>query len=414
MSIRHGEAVTRPSEVESTYAWLRLAASVLIGTVGNIGMWAVVVVLPAVEAEFGVARAGASLPYTITLLAFAGGGIFTGRLADRYGVILPVVGAAILLGLGYVLTSRADSILQFAIIHGLLIGIGSSGTFGPLLADISHWFTRHRGFAVAICASGNYLAGTVWPPLIHHFAATYGWRETFFGLGLFCLMTLLPLALITLRRPSPHQQISEAELVAAGSQARLGISPNVLLGLLVVAGVSCCVAMSMPQVHIVAYCGDLGYGAARGAEMLSLMLGFGIISRLISGWIVDRIGGLATLLLGSTLQAIALFLYLPFTSLPSLYVISALFGLFQGGIVPSYAIVVREYFAPEEAGTRVGVVLMATLIGMALGGWLSGALYDLTGNYQAAFINGILWNVLNIAIVGWLLLRKRAQSTVVA
>src|SRR5690606_1248616 len=123
--------------------------------------------------------------------------------ADRYGVILPVVGAAILLGLGYVLTSRADSILQFAIIHGLLIGIGSSGTFGPLLADISHWFTRHRGFAVAICASGNYLAGTVWPPLIHHFAATYSWRETFFGLGLFCLMTLLPLALIALRRPSP-------------------------------------------------------------------------------------------------------------------------------------------------------------------------------------------------------------------
>src|SRR5688572_11144137 len=161
MSVRHGEVVTRPSEVESAYAWLRLAASVLIGTVGNIGMWAVVVVLPAVEAEFGVARAGASLPYTITLLAFAGGGIFMGRLADRYGVILPVVGAAILLGLGYVLTSRADSILQFAIIHGLLIGIGSSGTFGPLLADISHWFTRHRGFAVAICASGNYLAGTV-------------------------------------------------------------------------------------------------------------------------------------------------------------------------------------------------------------------------------------------------------------
>ena len=413
MSVRHGEVVTRPSEVESAYAWMRLAASVLIGTIGGIGMWAVVVVLPAVEAEFGVARAGASLPYTITLLAFATGGIFTGRLADRYGIVLPVAGGAVLLSIGYILTSQAGSLWQFAIVHGLLIGIGSSASFGPLLADISHWFTRRRGIAVAICASGNYLAGTIWPPLIQHFVATYGWRGTYFGIGVLCLVTLLPLA-FALRRPPPHQQISEAELAAAGSQARLGISPNMLLGLLVVAGVACCVAMSMPQVHIVAYCGDLGYGAARGAEMLSLMLGFGIVSRLISGWIVDRIGGLATLLLGSTLQAVALFLYLPFTSLPSLYLISALFGLFQGGIVPSYAIVVREYFAPGEAGTRVGVVLMATLFGMALGGWLSGALYDLTGDYQAAFINGILWNVLNIAIVGWLLLRKRTQGMVAA
>ncbi len=409
MSIRHMAAPDRPIEVESAYAWFRLAASVLIGTIGGIGMWAVVVVLPAVEAEFGVARAGASLPYTTTLLAFAAGGIFTGRLADRYGIFYPVLGGALVLCAGYILTSQASSLWQFAILHGLLIGIGSSATFGPLLADISHWFTRRRGIAVAICASGNYVAGTVWPPLVQHFVATYGWRGTYFGIGLFCLVTMLPLALAVRRQP-PHQQISDAQLAAAGSQARLGVSPNLLLGLLVVAGVACCVAMSMPQVHIVAYCGDLGYGAARGAEMLSLMLGFGIVSRLISGWIVDRIGGLAMLLLGSTLQAVALFLYLPFNSLPSLYLISALFGLFQGGIVPSYAIVVREYFAPGEAGTRVGVVLMATLVGMALGGWLSGALYDLTGDYQAAFINGLLWNVLNIAIILWLLLRKRSQS----
>jgi len=158
-------------------------------------------------------------------------------------------------------------------------------------------------------------------------------------------------------------------------------------------------------VHIVAYCGDLGYGAARGAEMLSLMLGFGIVSRLASGWISDRIGGLRTLLLGSTLQGIALFLFLPFDGLVSLYVVSALFGLFQGGIVPSYALIVREYFKPGEAGMRLGVILMATLFGMALGGWLSGAIFDLTGSYRAAFINGIGWNLLNLSIAFWLLYR---------
>jgi MFS family permease len=169
------------------------------------------------------------------------------------------------------------------------------------------------------------------------------------------------------------------------------------------------VAMSMPQVHIVAYCGDLGYGAARGAEMLSMMLGFGIVSRLISGVIADRIGGVRTLLLGSVLQGTALFLYLFFDGLTSLYVISALFGLFQGGIVPSYAIIVREYFPPREAGTRVGLVLMATLIGMALGGWMSGAIFDLTGSYQAAFLNGLGWNLLNVSIAAWLLLRSSSR-----
>ncbi len=227
-------------------------------------------------------------------------------------------------------------------------------------------------------ASGNYLAGTIWPLVIAHFMATDGWRATFYGIGGFVLVTMLP----------------------------LGLPPNALMALLSVAGVACCVAMSMPQVHIVAYCADLGYGAARGAEMLSVMLGFGIVSRLLSGWICDRIGGLRTLLLGSVLQGVALVLFLPFDGLVSLYVVSALFGLFQGGIVPSYAIIIREYFPPREAGARVGIVIMATLGGMALGGWLSGLIFDLTGSYRAAFLNGIGWNLLNVTIAIWLLRRS--------
>ncbi len=152
-----------------------------------------------------------------------------------------------------------------------------------------------------------------------------------------------------------------------------------------------------------AYCGDLGFGAARGAQMLSLMLACGIVSRLVSGLICDRIGGLRTLLLGSALQCIALMLFLPFDGLVPLFVVSALFGLFQGGIVPSYAIIVREHFPPTEAGARVGTVLMCTLFGMALGGWMSGKIFDLTGSYHAAFLNGIAWNLvtLSIAVMLW-------------
>jgi MFS family permease len=225
------------------------------------------------------------------------------------------------------------------------------------------------------------------------------------GIAAFCLATMLPLAL-WLRRPAPHADAPvRAGVLRSGTPASLGLTGTALQRLLVVAGLGCCVAMSMPQVHLVAYCGDLGYGAARGAQMLSLMLACGIVSRIGFGFISDHVGGLRTLLLGSVLQCIALFLFLPFNGLVSLYVVSALFGLFQGGIVPAYAIIVREYFPRDEAGARVGTVIMATLFGMALGGWMSGAVFDLTGSYRAAFVNGILFNLVNMSIVGFLLRR---------
>ncbi|HEX4554598.1 MAG TPA: MFS transporter [Xanthobacteraceae bacterium] len=392
--------------VDSTYAWLRLTAAVVLGTIGSVGMWSVPVALPAVQADFAVARADASLPYTLAMMGFAFGGVVMGRLSDRFGIVLPVIVAAAALSLGYVAAGYATSLGVFAFAY-VLIGFGASATFGPVMADLSQWFTRRRGIAVAIASSGNYLAGTIWPPVIQHFIADAGWRATHIGIGIFCALSVLPLVLALRRRtPSHHADASATAIAAQGS---LGLTPNALQALLCVAGLACCVAMAMPQVHIVAYCGDLGYGPARGAEMLSLMLGFGIVSRLATGFIADRAGGVATLLMGSALQGVALLLYFSFDGLASLYVISALFGLFQGGIVPSYAIIIREYFPPREAGTRIGLVIMATLFGMALGGWMSGAIFDYAGSYRAAFANGLAWNLLNVTIATWLLLRSRTR-----
>src|SRR5215469_4439153 len=312
------------------------------------------------------------------------------------------------LSAGYLAAAWSPSLWLVALAHGL-IGIGCSASFGPMMTDISHWFERRRGIAVALAAVGNYIAGAFWPPVVQHFISTSGWRATHFGIGLFCLVTIMPL--VYAMRARIDDQHAETDNAAARRLAEAPFSPLTLQILLCIAGVGCCVAMAMPQVHIVAYCGDLGYGVARGAEMLSIMLGFGIISRIASGFIADRIGGVRTLLLGSVLQGVALFFYLWFDGLTSLYVISAMFGLFQGGIVPSYAIIVREYFPPREAGTRLGVVLMATLLGMALGGWLSGLVFDLTGSYRAAFLNGLGWNLLNVSIMVWLLQRSRRQPT---
>ncbi len=398
------------SVVDSPTTWWRLAASLAIATLGGVGMWSVVVALPAVQADFGVDRGSASLPYTLTMVGFGFGGILMGRLSDRHGIAWPLAGATLSLAAGYVLAGLAPTLFTYALAQGVLIGaLGSSAMFGPLLADISHWFERRRGLAVAITASGNYLAGTVWPPIVQQLIESVGWRSTHMIIGVVCFVALLPLTFV-LRRRAPYVRAVDAGVArpARSSAPRpLGLSPAALQTLLVIAGLACCVAMSMPQVHIVAYCGDLGYGPAAGAQMLSLMLGFGIVSRLLSGWIADHVGGLRTLLLGSALQGAALVLYVPFDGLASLYVISALFGLFQGGIVPSYAIIVRELFTPQEAGTRVGWVVMATLFGMALGGWMSGEVFDATGSYRAAFVNGIAWNLLNLSIVGWLLARAR-------
>jgi MFS family permease len=398
--------------VESRYAWWRLAAAVLLGAIGGVGLWSIVVVLPFLQAEFGVDRAGASLPYTITMFGFMAGGVLMGRLADRYGVVVPVVIGALALGAGYIGSAFAGGVLSFGIVYGLAVGmLGSSALFAPVVADTSLWFDRRRGVAVALASCGNYIAGTLWPPVLQPLIEAYGWRQTHIWVGVFCVATMLPLALVALRRPPPvtppPARVPGGLAGAPDPTLRpLGLPPNLLQGILMVSGVACCVAMAMPQVHIVAYCVDLGYGAARGAEMLAIMLGTGVVSRLAAGFIMDRIGGMPTLLLFAALQAVALALYIPFDSLASLYVISAVFGLFQGGLVPSYAVIIRSLFPAREAGTRIGLVLSSTLAGMALGGWMTGAIFDATGSYATALVNGVAWNILTMGIALWLLHRS--------
>jgi MFS family permease len=382
---------------DSRAAWARLALALVIGSLGNVGMWSVVVVLPTIQADFSTTRADASLAFTCTMLGFGLGGVCMGKLSDRFGIV-PAIGIGTIgLGFGYIGAGYSTALWQFNLMH-FAIGIGAAATFGPLMAEASHWFERYRGVAVTIAASGNYIAGVIWPPIVERGIAYAGWRASI----------IMAIVLLTLRWQIGHESV-RVHANAEAPRVDLRLSANALTVILGLAAIGCCVAMAMPQVHIVAYCGDLGYGVARGAEMLSAMLAFGIISRIGSGLLADRIGGLRTLMMGSIAQGVALLFYVFFDSLTSLYIISAMFGLFQGGIVPCYAIIVGESMPPGEAATRVGIVVFASVLGMSLGGWISGLIFDITGSYAAAFLNGLAWNALNMAIVAVLLLRGRRR-----
>lgn len=344
--------MTLAPELDSRYAWLRMGITLAVAVVINAGMWLIISVMPAMQAELGVDRADASLPYTLTMIGFAVGNYAAGKAVDRFGVTVSIIGAAFLVALGFMVAIYSTSIAMISFAQ-LLVGLGSAVGFGPLIADISHWFMRRRGIAMAIVASGNYLSGAFWPLVLTGVLQDHGWRSVYMVMAVVTLGAVLPLAFGLRRRVSDGAHAA-AEAVSAANAKSSGLSPTALACLLGVAGIGCCLAMSMPQVHIVAYCVDLGYGPAAGTQMLTMMLLGGVCSRLVSGALADRLGGVTTLLIGSILQCVALVLYLPSDALVSLYVVSTIFGLSQGGIVPSYAVIVREYMPAREAGARVG------------------------------------------------------------
>ena len=396
------------TQIRAVYPLIRLTTVLALMTLGCSAMYAGVMVLEPLALELETGRGNSSLIYGSFMIGFALGGVFMGRLADRLGIMVPAIIGSLALPAGFYLAAHASSILEISLAFCLLCGfLGSSFSMAPLIADISHWFSRRRGLAVGIAFSGSYVAGAIWPPILQRMFDAQGWRESFIDLALLTLVLMALLSLLLYPKPTTNVQ-----LTTAGSNnsnlTNSAISAGSLQSLICLAGFGCCVAMAMPQIHIVPYVMDLGHPAMRGAEMLGLMLGFGIISRIGSGWLSDRIGGVATLLLGSTLQLAVLIAFLTGNSLVFLYGISIAFGLSQGGIVPSYTIILRAFFPPKQAGWRISTSFLFTVAGMAFGGWVAGLLYDLTGSYTVSFLNAIGFNILNLWIAASLLKKSRA------
>jgi len=392
--------------LESRYAWRLALVSMTCIAVGVGGLYLPVVAMPEMAAEFGGQRQIPSLAYTLAYIGTGIGGVGMGWLADRAGPRWPVIAAGAMIGLGAWAASVGGQ-LQVLASFTLLIGLlGHSGTFTPLVNNISGWFDRRRGIAIAIVSIGNALGGFLWPQVYRLTVPAWGWRQSLLAYGAFACVTLILLALYirppagaeTRRKTRPREDFSN-----------LPYPSPVVMTLLAVAGLCCCTPMAMPLVHMVAFCVDLGYAAGRGAEAVSLMLIVAIVSAFVIGRLADRIGPLPTLLFGSGWQAVALTGFLFVQDLGSIYLLSALVGVPFIALVQAYAMALREFYGPQLAGWRLGVIILFTLCGMALGGWLAGVIYDATLRYQPAFQLGLAFNLVNFLCVSALALRYRPQ-----
>ena len=390
-------------DLDSREAWFRLIIIFIMSVVGTAGMWSVVIIMPTIQSEFQLDRAASTYPYVTTMLGYGIGNVIIGRMLDKIGIKKPIIFALTLLILSYLLSTLATNVLWLSIIQ-FFLGFSAAAFFGPMMADISKFFYKRKGLAVSLVASGQHLCGAIWPFLIKDFLLDGEWRHAHLFIAFVCSI-IIPILFFLIGNKKPNIEMNnntEKKEESVNSNLKLSISNRNVQTLLMFAGVFCCIAMSMPQVHIVPLCIDSGFGLVVGTEILSYMLFAAVTSRVLFGLLSDKIGPIQTLILGSTLQAISLSMFLPFDSQLSLYIVAVFFGLSQGGIVPIYAVIISKFLPSNEVAERVGLIIFATVIGMSLGGWLSGEIYDYTNSYKLAFLNGIFWNVINLSIMIYL------------
>jgi MFS family permease len=396
----------RDTTIDGRGAWVAASAALMVLSVSYGSPLLIVVGLKPITEGLGTIREMTSLAAAFTWVGTGLGGILMGWLADRIGIRRIVIFGSVMIAAGLAV-SAIGTIWALYIGHGLLLGLlGNGAMFPPLLVHVSRWFERRRGTALALIASGQYIAGMIWPTVFEHAIARYGWQATMIGYGLVTVALIPPVAVLLLHPAPAHPHASGAAPLPRPRSSTLGLRPNLLLILLGVAGFCCCVPMALPQSHLVAFCSDIGIPASQGAAMLSVMTGCAFISRQFWGWLADRVGGLLTLMLGSACQALAIGAFLLTQNEAGLFAVSATFGLGFSGIVPAYVLIVRELFPAAEASWRVPTVLFISMSGMAFGSWFAGALYDHFGYYAPAFAIGVAFNIANLTIIGFLLTRQ--------
>ena len=396
--------------IETRDSWV--VAVVALATLGfSFGApWVAVVSLKTIAADFGGTRSTPALAGSLGWIGVGIGGIVMGRVAERLGVRFTVMFGAAMVCVGLAISSLGQP-WQLYVGHGIFIGLlGNGGINAPLYVYVSKWFDRRRGSALALISSGVYIAGAVWPPIFERAVAMIGWHDTMRIYGLVELAVIVPVAIIFMRPPPRVMRLYGGEFLEPRPDGPvLGWPRNVVFWGLCAAAFLCCLPMSLPQGHLVAFCSDLGIAPSHGAAMLSLILGSGFLSRQWWGWFADRMGGLMTVIVCSAVQLTALSAFLMTQDEIGLFMVSAVFGVGFSGLVPAYVVALREFYPVGEASWRVPTVLMFSGCGMAAGAWMGGVLYDWFGYYAPAFVAAVVSNGLNFAIVAILLARQHMR-----
>ncbi len=398
------------SSIESKASWVVASVALFIMLMAFGAAWITAVALKDIASEVDGIRSTPALASALAWLGSGVGGILMGRIADRIGTRWTVICGALMIGLGLAISTFGPP-WPLWIGHGLFIGlIGLGGINAPMYIYVSRWFDRRRGSALALISSGSYLAGAMWPPLFERAIALFGWRQAMLWYALAEVVVIVPLTLIYFHKPPEVIQPAPASERSLRKARVLGWPPNAVFAMMCAAAVLCCIPMAMPQGHLVAFCSDLGISRSIGALMLSVLLGTAFLSRQIWGAISDRIGGLATVLIGSAWQAAAMSAFLVTQDEVGLFTVAAAFGLGFSGIIPAYVLALRELFPASEASWRIPTLLLFSALGMASGGWLAGLLYDHFGYYAPAFATGVGANLLNLLVVGLLVARRRYRA----
>jgi MFS family permease len=400
-------APQRAASIESRASWTAACITLAILSISYGAPLLVVVGLKPIQEALGTDRSVVALAGALVWVGTGLGGIMMGWLADRIGIRSTVCFGAVMMAAGLALSSTG-SVWALYVGHGLLIGLfGNGAIYAPLVVYVTRWFDRRRGSALALISSGQYIAGVVWPSVFERGIALYGWRMTMLAYSAVVVAVILPLTLLCLR-PSPASHFAHAHAVDPHKGAPvLGLPPNLVLALICIAAFFCCIPMAVPNGHLVAFCTDLGIAPTHGAAMLSVLLACAFLSRQFWGMLADRIGGLRAVMAGSACQAVAIGGFLLTQNEVGLFAVSAAFGLGFSGIIPSYVVAIRELFPASEASWRVPTFFFLGMGGMAFGSWLAGELYDHYGFYAPAFGVGVLFNVANLAVIGFLVSRQR-------
>jgi MFS family permease len=370
------------------YGWMIVGAGIVVTCVGVGAMLSLSVFLQPMSEAMGWSRTGISIAALLNWLCMGAGSFLWGAISDRLGTRVVVLLGGVLLGLGLVTASQAATLGQFQVLFGVIVGLAAGSFYTPMTATTTRWFTRHRSLAVALVSAGLSVGSAIMGPFVRWLITNYDWRVAMMVTGDLVWLVVLPTALLVRNPPalSPaatavartdadHRELTVAQALRTPQFAAIALTYF-----------ACCAAHSGPIFHMVTHAIDRGVPAMAAATVLSLASLASLSGKIVCGLVADRVGAKRTLVAGLALQAVAVSFYVFTRDLGSFYALAVVFGFAYGGVMPLYAILVREYFGARSMGTIFGAVAFVSTLGMALGPWAGGSLYDAFGGYFWLYI----------------------------